>query len=531
MKRRAYILIFTFLFVLSGIGGRLTYLTTRTRYSRVATQQSLYTLTVDMPRGTIYDRNGSPLTNRNVVYKYTATATPQIISQIHQQLKGKQLSDALEPLSQRKPAIITTLRNITLKGALRFPCADPLPLYQPAVHLIGYLDTAGEQGLSGLQKEFQAALSCKTPLTVQYACDAVGGALSGVEPIVNRQEARNMGGVLTTLDLELQQIAKEAFPPNKKGAVVIQGIGGGEVLAFYSAPQFSPKQIDAALHNPDLPLLNRGLTLYNVGSVFKLCVAAAALEAGIPASRTYTCTGKIDCSHTFHCHKKEGHGTLTMSQALAQSCNTYFINLAQAVGGESLDQMARLMRLGEPISLTNTLTAQAGQLPVSEELIRSSAELANFAIGQGVLMATPLHLNGIVNTIANGGVYFPPYLVRGILHQDQSTTPFPAPNGQRVLSTQTAHTLLQMMKTVITEGTGQSAQLQTVTAAGKTATAQTGMVHKNKKPINQGWFIGCCPAENPKYAITVLVEDAHSGGQDAAPVFGAICNQLFRNES
>ena len=176
--------------------------------------------------------------------------------------------------------------------------------------------------------------------------------------------------------------------------------------------------------------------------------------------------------------------------------------------------------------MVGDLTAEAGQLPSLQELLRSPAELANFAIGQGVFTATPLHITTMTNAIVNGGVFFPPYLVSATVDLQGQTTPQKAPTGRRVMSTQTAHTLRQMMELVMTKGTGTAGYSTQISSAGKTATAQTGMVNQNKQPINQGWFTGCFPKENPQSVVTVLVEDAHSGGQDAAPVFRRFCESL-----
>lgn len=527
VKQRATVLLFTIIWTFLAIGGRLTYLATRQEHLAAANSQSLYTLTVDTPRGTIFDRNGIPLTNREPITKLTVTPTPAIISQIHQLFEGKQKNDLLTQLSQRKPFVITSPSPVSLEGAIRFSCRNNLPYYQPAVHLIGYTDAAGQQGVSGLQQEFQQLLACYAPTTVTYTCDAVGGALSGVAPTVFSESDLYQSGLTVTLDYTIQQAAKNAFPTGKRGVILVQQAGSGQLLALYSAPNFSPQSVKQALNDPALPLLNRGLTAYNVGSVFKLCVAAAALEAGISTDRTYTCTGSIVFSQPFSCHKKEGHGTLDMTQAMALSCNTYFMDLAAAVGGQAIYDTAVKMGLGQSLSLTPTLTSQAGQLPDVTELLRSPAELANFAIGQGVLMASPLQITALTNAIVNGGIYFPPYLISKTTDKAQNTTLFPAPSGRRILSVDTAHTLLQMMTAVMTEGTGQSGRSSVVTAAGKTATAQTGMVTQNKQPINQGWFTGCCPSESPQYVITVLIEDAQSGGLDAAPVFRKLCDALF----
>ena len=138
-------------------------------------------------------------------------------------------------------------------------------------------------------------------------------------------------------------------------------------------PSFSPKNLSAALDNADSPFLNRGLLSYNLGSIFKICVAAAALESGISPEEKYFCSGSVDCGNVFCCHKEDGHGEIDMSEAFAKSCNTYFINLAEKVGAESIFDFAQKAGLSADVVITEGLTAKSslGQLSKIKESPRS----------------------------------------------------------------------------------------------------------------------------------------------------------------
>lgn len=525
MKRKAISIFFVFLWVFIVIGGRLAHIGLGQTYQFTAGSQSRYTLTVDIPRGTIFDRNGQPITNSQGVYKTAVTPTPQVISAIHKQLTGQEKEQVLALLADRKPFLLQTQRPLQAKGAATFACFAPQPIHQPAIHLTGYVN-ADSVAVCGLQKTYDFLLNGNRTTTVTYVCDATGGALPGIEPNINDAQSITKQGVITTLDLAVQTAAEQAFPQGKKGAVVVQKAGCGDLLACYSAPDFSPRQVESALSDPDLPMLNRPLTAYNVGSLFKLCVAAAALEQGISIDAPYTCTGSITCSHTFACHKAEGHGTLTMKEALAASCNTYFIDLASKVGGQPIYDMAVAMGLGKSTLLCQDLTGESGQLPSLEELLRSPAELANFAIGQGVFMATPLQLSAVVNTIASRGIYYDPRLILATVTPGGTHQSGRIATGRQIVSEQTATLLNTMMQAVMTDGTGTEGALSNLAAAGKTATAQTGMVDSAGSPVTQAWFVGFFPAHNPQYTVTVLVENGRSGGADAAPIFKEICQQL-----
>ncbi len=523
MKRRGWMLFFIFTWVVILTGGRLAILSLGQSFQPTAGNHSQYTLTVDTPRGTIFDRNRRPITNGQRVFKTVVTPTEQMVTEIHQHLQGKEKETTLQQLSERKPFVLQTQSPILGQGASTFLCYRSSPIIQSATHLVGYVNSDGI-GVSGLEKAYDFLLKATQSTTVTYTCDATGRALMGVSPQVTVANTHQQG-VMTALDLSVQQAVESAFPTDKKGAVVVQQVGTGDILACYSAPTFCATQVEQAMNDPNSPLLNRALTAYNVGSLFKLCVAAAALEQGL--CPTYTCTGSITRSHTFACHKAEGHGTLTMEQALAGSCNTYFIDLADRVGGKAIYNMAVAMGFGKSNLLCQELVGQTGRLPDLTELMRAPAELANFALGQGVFMATPLQLCAMVNSIANGGIYYEPRLILATVTSQGTQTNGRISTGRQVISPATAKILSEMMQAVMTDGTGQSGTTPVTTSAGKTATAQTGMVNSHGKPVTQAWFTGFFPADNPQYTVTILVEDATSGSVDAAPIFKEICDKIM----
>lgn len=487
MKKRGWVIFFVFFWSFLGIGLRLCYLALGTPYEQAQIRQSSYTVTVDLPRGTVFDREGVPITNRE------------------QEMRQSPVPEGW---------------NIS---GLWVACRQGFSTVQPAVHLVGYLDGQG-RGVSGLQKEFDSLLQ-GIPTTVTYTVNGTYGVVEGIKPLLEQNTAQYEKGVVTTLLYQLQKKGEEVFPSGKRGAVAVSCCATGELLCAASFPGFSPKDVAASLESSASPLLNRLFCEYNVGSVFKLCVAAAALEQGISPSYSYCCQGSITAGVEFGCHNNRGHGTLTMFEALAVSCNPYFIHLAEKVGARSLYRMAVALGFGIATPLGETMVGEGGFLPTPETLA-SPASLANFAIGQGDFMATPLQIQTLTAAIANGGVRFAPNLVLGTRNQQGKTAYRKGGQGVRVMKQETADTLREMMGRVMTHGTGQKGYEKTLPSGGKTSTAETGMVDHNGQGVKICWFTGFYPLDNPRYAVTVVVEEGLSGGDTAAPVFLELCRYL-----
>ena len=293
-----------------------------------------------------------------------------------------------------------------------------------------------------------------------------------------------------------------------------------------SLPDFSPNDLQSALKNPDSPLLNRAISAYSVGSVFKVVSAAAALESGVSPGTTFTCTGGIEVSGgVFHCYNGKAHGTLDMQGAIAQSCNTYFVRLMQQVPNETFLSMAKSLGFGQSLTLAPGYASAAGSLPEKDELLVPRA-LANFSFGQGVLTATPVQIAGLMNAVASGGLYTPPGLVQGLVDENlRYVEAAKQPEAVRVMSQDTAARLRQFMGVAVEDGTAKKGKPVLGGAGVKTGTAQTGQFEGSKE-IVQGWYTGFFPLESPRYSIVVLSENAQ-GASDGAPVFQEIANALI----
>lgn len=335
-----------------------------------------------------------------------------------------------------------------------------------------------------------------TEKKLNFATDAMGRVLSGNAMTEQTDRTGAPATMRTTLDLELQKTVEQAAESIKTGAVVVLDVPTGEVRAVYSAPA---------------DYYNRALSAYAVGSVFKLIVAAAALEADLQP--VYTCKGEIKVGDTvYRCQNGRVHGRQTMEQALAHSCNCYFVQLAQKLGAGRLYQMGLDFGFGTPITLYKDFQSAAGRLP-SLSVLASPGQLALLGFGQGKLTDTPLHFARCVAAIAGGGVYCSPDLT------GKATA-----KPRRVMQARHAKTLLAYMRTVVAAGTGSSADYRG-RSAGKTATAQSGRYVQGREVLNT-YFAGVYPFDNPRYAIVVMRENGTSGAADCCPVFRRIVSSL-----
>ena len=293
-----------------------------------------------------------------------------------------------------------------------------------------------------------------------------------------------------------------------------------------SFPTYSPNEIENALTDESLPLINRALYSYSVGSVFKLVTAAQAIDEGF-ADFMYDCTGNINIKgQYFNCHKLSGHGLQSMSDAMTNSCNTYFINLSSSLNVESFRKLAYSLGFGRENYLCAGITGSAGVLPTTKQLM-IPAELANFSFGQGKLTATPLQITQLTCAIGGEGKMPVLRLIRGVTVDGETVGNEKQPQISQVLEPETAEQLKKLMIFAIRNNKDSNARTNKISVGAKTSTAQTGRVDENGVELCNGWITGFFPARKPKYALTVLVEDGGYGNDCAAPIFRSIVEKIY----
>ncbi len=488
----------------------------------VARQKNMYKLEISSLRGTIFDKNLLPLTNNTKKTVAIVPPTVRAITAISTVLEGETLKNALENLKNGKPVVVEVEKQVS---------CDEITYIDTYVHnnsellcpqLIGYTNTENH-GVTGIEYAFDDLLFSEESLNAYFARDAVGNLLGGVKAEITGDTSVVKGGVALTIDKAIQTVTKEAMKTVTSGAAVVMEVGTGKIRAMVSNPEFDVTNIADSFTAENSPLVNKALASYNVGSVFKPCVAAAVLEQQRHSNFSVNCRGSVTIAgHTFKCHKAVGHGVVDICDALAFSCNSFFYEISQVIGKNTIYNMASTLNFGNSIDIGRIATDK-GNLPLPDELDNNTT-LANLSIGQGSLLLSPVSILTLYESIANGGVYHTPTIIegsvkKGVLESNKAVAP------TRAMSKETAETLKNYLCNVLTIGTGEEALTELCTSAGKTATAETGW-RKGDRLIVNSWFCGFFPVENPKYVVVVLIEDEFLNGTSGAPIYKKIADGI-----
>lgn len=380
-------------------------------------------------------------------------------------------------------------------------------------------------GKSGIELFYESELAGRNPAAVVRSFfDARGHPLPGLGLVVDtykRDDGRQ--DVRLTLDLAIQEIVEEVMDRGiEAGAVVITDIATGDIMALASRPDYHPARVGEYLGSGVADVFNnQALALYQPGSIFKIVVAAAALEEGlVTPDTTFRCAGHED--GLVQCWLAEGHGAVSFAEAFAVSCNPAFARLALQLGSDKVVEYARRFKLDQQAVIGFPFTPDRRQ---DFNLITRPYNLVNAGIGQGPVLVNPLQITTLVASVGRGGVYISPRLVTETRRENQVVRAFEAGVPERIMSVDTARKMDALLKSVTAGELGEAAHVPGWGSAGKTGTAQTGSGNNN------AWFSGYVPAEKPRYAITVFVRGGGSGGQTAAPMFRTIAERVLALES
>jgi penicillin-binding protein 2 len=449
--------------------------------------------------------------------------------------------------------------------------ARTYPHTEIAVHAIGYVAALSETDLARVDRAAYAGTSLIGKLGIEAAYEQVLHGENGAREIlvnaagrsVERQgafapelrEVKPIAGkdVITSIDLKVQRVAEEALV-GQRGAVVALDPNNGDVIALVSRPGFDPNAFGRGLtraefkalnENLDKPLLNRALKgTYPPGSTIKPIVALAGLTYGLTVpEKSRACGGFFTLpgsSFRFRDWKPKGHGRVDMRAAIAQSCDVYFYDLSAAIGAERMAEFLGHFGLGAPTGI-DISGEKRGLLPSPAwkrktfsrraDQVWFPGETVIFGIGQGYLLTTPLQMAHATAVVGSRGKNFKPRLVSAI--RDPATgqlEPVKPVLVEQVDAASTANweVAIEGMVAVMNGGTASRSQAGApYQIAGKTGTAQVFTVARNEKydekKIDErlrdhAWFVAFAPAENPKIAVAVLVENGRSGSGAAAPI-------------
>ncbi len=453
------------------------------------------------------------------------------------------------------------------------------PYNESYSHVLGYVAYASQNDLSsnevisdryvpglrvgknGLEKTFETEL-IGTNTIQRFEVNAYGKRINQLEV----QNGNQGNSLRISIDTEIQNYTTELLR-HKAGSISIMDIYTGEIVAINSSPSFNPndflygigskewKDLNA---NPFKPLVNKTISgLYSPGSTIKPLVALSALEHDvIKPSMTVRCTDTIDFyGQKFHCWKKKGHGYMTLKNAIKQSCDIYFYEVARLLGVDRLNETARKFGLGNIVLKDFFDNEKKGVVPSTKwkkEAIGQNwylGETLITGIGQGYIQTTPLQLTLMTAQLANGGNKIYPTiipdnnknikLIKKQMENNEDLN-FPTDYPSLVRNKENVKFVLDGMFRSTNEiyGTSYSSRIEDpkYQFAGKTGTAQVKRITEAERDLDlklnqipykerdHAWYTAFGPYKNPRYALTVLVEHGGSGSSVAAP----IAKKLFK---
>jgi len=545
-----------------------------------------YVLQIPAPRGQITDRNGHPLAQTRIEYNLALTfpAAPPMSDQDALDFAHAQM-DAASSMLSRQIAVPDDIlvKHYHNRGLLPLDIALDLspeevdlvkqqaqdhlslhPEYQRfypngalAGQILGYTGRSGRppegpvtdnellwppsEGHEGLELTFNTQLTGRNG-QMNVTFDAAGQKASEKIMIPPQPGA----SVITTLDADIQKMTEDALNKGaKRGAIVIVDATNGDILAMASTPSYNPNTFGADYKkleaDPAVPLLPRAFrSAYPPGSTFKVPVGIAALESGaIKLTDEFDGPGSIQIGGlTFHNWKRGDAGELNFVDALTQSCDTWFYQVGMKTGADPIIAWAQKMGFGARTGIPIPSEAD-GRVPTQAYMQRVygrnflNGDIANFSIGQGDLLVTPLQMAEAMAAVGNGGTLYRARLVLQVqTYNNQIITGYPVSEKAALgIDPKILDAVRTGMIDVVSspKGTAGKAAIDEVQIAGKTGTAQWGSKARER---DAAWFVGFAPATNPKYAFAAVYEgeigESTHGGTYAAPMIAEIMKQLFK---
>lgn len=381
-----------------------------------------------------------------------------------------------------------------------------------------------------------------------------------IEGEIKRKEPKPGYNVQLTIDARLQFIVERALRDAGigRGAAVVVDPNSGDILAMASVPSYDPNVFIPSVSRADWkkitddgtdPLTNRAVQGYAPGSIYKVVTALAELRAGISPSQTFNCSGGVQYGNKFmKCWiaGRGAHGSLTLPEAIQNSCNAYFYQAGNAAGINQIDAVGEALGLGKKTGIP--ISGESGGILPGPKWLNvvnpgerwSDGHTANVSIGQGYVLTSPLQMAMVAATIANRGTVFEPRLVHRVVDQNGSDARDPE-SGRTIaikpkiradlravgVPREQVDAVRDGMRRVVANGTGRRAQIAGIDVGGKTGTAQ---FWRGEVQDNHTWFIAFAPFDAPRFAICVLVQGAKSGGGVSAPIAREILEQALTLE-
>ena len=544
------------------------------KWKNKSEEQQYVSRSITAGRGTIYDTSGKIVLAQSSTVQ-TVTINPTNIQKENKEIVAQKLSEIFEleyekvlKKVNKNSSIETIIKRVDKEKTDKLRkwmeengiftginIDEDTKRYYPysslASHIIGFVGS-DNQGLDGIEAKYNKVLTGENG-SISKMLDAKGNIIENTgEEYEKSMQGNNL---ILTIDMNIQAIVEkyleEACIENictDGGNVIIMNPKNGDVLAMATYPFYdlnNPyeindtdlKEIWSELDTTQKSLYLQGMwrnkavaDTYEPGSTFKLVTASAAIEEGITSpdkSGSFLCTGGIEVAKVrIKCWRYyRPHGSQSLREGLMNSCNPVFIGLGQKIGVSKyynyLEKFGFLKKTGID------LIGEANSIFLKEERV-GPVELATISFGQR-FEVTPIQMITMVSTIANKGIYIKPRVVRAIQNPiTEETQEIEVEYGERAISEKTAESVLSMMTSVVSEGTGKNARVQGYNVGGKTGTSEDG-VNTGKYVTS---FIGVAPTDDPSICILVTLynptgEAGHQGGTVAAPVAGKILNEVI----
>ncbi len=548
-------------------------------YRQIASRQQLGDNSVQALRGTVYDRNMRVLAQSATAWKVfidpsniddeveaanVAKGLSKILGIDEQKILDKtkktksgyeKIKDKLDLETKNKVSEFVSTNKYGDIIGIQPDAKRYYPMSSLASTVIGFTGT-DDIGLEGLENKYNKELTG----TAGRIITAKNGATANM-PIeyISTYDAKQGNSLVLTLDETIQRYLEDALEQalvdtSANAAYgVVMDVDTGAILAMTNQPDYdlnSPNELtdgrvveaigemektdaDAAAkflgEARQAQWRNRSVSdTYEPGSVFKVITASAALEEGVVSeSTTYTCTGVIQIANRqMHCHRRRGHGTQDFTHGLMNSCNPFFITVGQKLGAEKFYKYFEAFGFTEStgIDLTGEAAPVANTTYYTQDKL-GIVELASESFGQS-FQVTPIQMITAVCAIANGGKLMRPYIVDKQLDENgniiSKTEPFVR---RQVISESTASRVTEMMKQVVSAGTGKNAYVAGYSIAGKTGTSQKLSKEGNYYVAS---FVCFAPADDPEIAILITIDEPKgeiNGGQIAAPVAAEVIGE------
>ena len=585
-NRRTFILFFLKLSLFSALGWRLydIQINNSSKYKTLSEKNQIDLEIIFPIRGKILDRNKNIIaTNEKVFDLYLI---PENTKSINNTLNALSKFIEIDFEKRRKIILLSSkvkkfekikiFENITwsllekiesnkysLQGI--FIAEDYLRVYpykEIFSHLLGYISKPNQRELSlpfiskmpnldigkeGLEKSYNPKLVGK-PGQREIEVNSNGRIIREISKV----DSIKGDEISLSIDLRLQEYAYKLLKSYKAGSINVVNIKTGEILCMTSTPTYDPNQIvkkpnklywESILANSLSPLTNRSIQgLYSPGSTFKMIVAIAALKHGvINPKTTHTCSGKIEFGNRlYHCWKTNGHGKMNVIDAIKQSCDVFFYEISKKVGIDKIAEVALDFGLGQTydISMSNQ---QKGIVPNKDWKKNRTGEswypgeTLISAIGQGFVLTNPLQLAVMTSIIASNGKIIKPSLLKNKRSNFKTNTKY----SKEIII------IKEAMYKVVNEnkGTAFKSRLENVKFAGKTGTSQVRRISLSERESDdfrkkeQEWknrdhalFVGYMPFDNPRFALSVVIEHGGSGASTAAPIANQIFNFINNNK-